>query len=67
VKEDSVYEQGADYNIWDQDTATTGATVKIHLRTLDEVFILYIIITGIIKKEGRNRGTYITFGEMRNT
>jgi hypothetical protein len=54
VREDSVYEQGADYNIWDQDTATTGATVKIYLRTLDDVFVLYIIITGIINNEGRN-------------
>jgi len=53
VREDSVYEQGVDYNIWGQDTATTGAKVKIHLRTLDDVFVLYIVITGIINK-GRN-------------
>jgi len=54
VREYSVYEQGADYNIWGQDTASTGATVKIHLRTLGDVFLLYIIITGIINQEGRN-------------
>jgi hypothetical protein len=52
--ENSVYEQDADFHIWDQDTASTGATVKIQLRTLDDVFISYIIITGIINKEGRN-------------
>jgi hypothetical protein len=54
VGEDSVYEQGADYNIWGHDTASTGAKVKIQLRTLDDVFVLYIIITGIVNKEGRN-------------
>ena len=52
--EDSVYEKGADYNIWGEDTTTTAATVKIQLRTLDDVFVLYIVITGIINKEGRN-------------
>jgi hypothetical protein len=55
VGEDTVYEQGVDYNIWGQDIAgTTGATVKIQLRTPGDVFVLYIIITGLINKEESN-------------
>jgi hypothetical protein len=52
---ETVYEQSADYSSWGQDTASTGATVKIQLTALDDVFVLYIIITGLIsKEEGRN-------------